>query len=157
MLAIRLQRTGRKGHAQFRIIVQDAHRSPSSGKVVKFLGSYDPHTKKVILDKEKAEHFLTHGAQPSPRVAYILSKEGVKLPDWVKLDTDKTKSIKNTEKLRRNRPAEETEAPAAEEPAKEETVEETVEAEESIAPAPVEEAASDPEASSEDAEEAKAE
>jgi small subunit ribosomal protein S16 len=40
-----MQRTGRRGHAMFRVIVQDSHRSPTSGKVVAFLGSYDPHTK----------------------------------------------------------------------------------------------------------------
>jgi small subunit ribosomal protein S16 len=140
MLAIRLQRTGRKGHAQFRVIVQDAHRSPSSGKVVKFLGSYDPHTKVVILDKEKAAHFLEHGAQPSPRVAYLLNKEGVKLPTWVKLETGKTKAIKSTDKLRRNRPADaepaKAEEPEAEAPPAEETSAETVEAEEATTPAP---------------------
>lgn len=161
MLAIRLQRTGRKGHAQFRIIVQDAHRSPSSGKVVKYLGSYDPHSKAIILDKEKASHFLEHGAQPSPRVAYLLNKEGVKLPDWVKLETGKTKSIKSTEKLRRNRPAEAPSESAAEEPAKEESPAETVEAEETSSAVPVEEAESEAPAEAEaaetPAEEAKAE
>ena len=28
MLVIRLQRTGRKGHAQFRVVVQDSRRTP---------------------------------------------------------------------------------------------------------------------------------
>jgi len=112
MLAIRLQRTGRKGHAQFRIIVQDAHRSPVSGNVVARIGNYDPHTKAVVLDKEKASFYLENGAQPSPRITYILQKEGVKLPSWVKVETDKQKSIKHTEKLRRNRPEGEEAAPA---------------------------------------------
>jgi small subunit ribosomal protein S16 len=126
MLAIRMQRTGRKGHSQFRVIVQESRLSPSSGKVVAFLGSYDPHTKATIVDTEKAAYFLEHGAQPSDRVALLLQKEGVKLPTWVKVDTTKKREIKNTEKLRRNRPAEEVavaaEAPATEEaPAAEET------------------------------------
>ena len=34
MLAIRMQRTGRKGHAQFRVIVQESRRTPTSGNVV---------------------------------------------------------------------------------------------------------------------------
>ncbi|CAN5450727.1 hypothetical protein BH10PAT3_BH10PAT3_7470 [soil metagenome] len=106
MLAIRMQRTGRKGHAQFRVIVQESRRSPSSGNVVAALGSYDPHTKAITLDKEKAAIFLGNGAQPSPRVAALLQKEGVKLPSWVKIDTGKKRAIKNTDKLRRNRPEE---------------------------------------------------
>jgi len=113
MLAIRLQRTGRKGHAQFRLIVQEARRSPSSGSVVAALGSYDPHTKAIILDKEKAATFLNNGAQPSPRVAVLLQKEGVKLPSWVKLDDKRQSAIKNVEKLRRNRPDEPKEASEA--------------------------------------------
>jgi len=102
MLAIRMQRTGRKGHAQFRLIVQESRRTPSSGNVIAALGSYDPHTKAVILDKEQAAKYLNNGAQPSPRMAMILQKEGIKLPSWVKVDDKRTKSIKNTEKLRRN-------------------------------------------------------
>lgn len=125
MLAIRLQRTGRKGHAQFRLIVQEARRTPSSGKVVAALGNYDPHTKAVTVDKEKASFYLTNGAQPSPRAAVLLQKEGVTLPSWVKVDSSKQRAIKNVEKLRRNRPAEaeaaepaaEAEAPSEEAPA----------------------------------------
>jgi len=126
MLAIRLQRIGRKGHPEYRMIVQDSRRTPTSGKVVANLGNYNPHTKAVNINKEKAELFVKNGAQPSPRVAKLLKAEGVKLPDWVKLGSEKTKTIKNPEKLRRNRPAEEV---AAEEPATD--VEEVVEATES--------------------------
>lgn len=107
MLAIRMQRTGRKGHAQFRIIVQESRRSPSSGRVVASLGHYDPHTKTAVLEKEKASTYLTNGAQPSDRVARLLKSEGVKLPDWVKLAAKKKRTIRNAEKLRKNRPAEE--------------------------------------------------
>lgn len=119
MLAIRMQRTGRKGHAQFRVIVQESRRSPSSGNVVAALGSYDPHTKAVTLDKEKAALYLNNGAQPSSRVALLLQKEGVKLPSWVKIEANQKAAIKNTEKLRRNRPEEPKEEVAAEEPATE--------------------------------------
>jgi small subunit ribosomal protein S16 len=107
VLAIRLQRTGRKGHAQFRVIVQDSRRSPSSGRVVENLGNYNPHTKEVNIDKEKAATFLSNGAQPSERVARILKADGVKLPSWVKIVDSAQKKIKNSEKLRKNRPAEE--------------------------------------------------
>jgi small subunit ribosomal protein S16 len=118
MLVIRLQRTGRKGHAQFRVVVQDSRRTPTSGKIVAALGSYNPHTKTSTLDKEKAAFYLEHGAQPSERVVRLLKAEGVKLPDWVKASDKKAGQIRNTEKLRRNRPPE-PEQPAEEVPAAE--------------------------------------
>ena len=55
MLVIRLQRTGRKGHAQFRVVVQDSRRTPSSGKIVAALGHYNPHNKEIVVNKEKAK------------------------------------------------------------------------------------------------------
>lgn len=126
MLVIRMQRTGRKGHAMFRVVVQDSRRTPTSGKVVAALGSYDPHAKTVVLDKEKAQVYLDNGAQPTDRVVALLEKEGVKLPKWVKKTADKKRTIRNPEKLRRNQPAE----PVAEEPATEEaSAENAVEAE----------------------------
>ncbi|MGH7233898.1 MAG: 30S ribosomal protein S16 [Candidatus Saccharimonadales bacterium] len=100
-----MQRTGRKGHAMFRLVVQDAHRSPTSGKIVAYVGSYDPHTKQVSLDKEKIGFYLEHGAQPSPRVALILKAEKVKLPDWVAKPKQKKRAVRNPDKHRSSEPA----------------------------------------------------
>jgi small subunit ribosomal protein S16 len=115
-----MQRTGRKGHAMFRVVVQESRLTPTSGKVVALLGSYDPHAKTISLDKEKAATFLKNGAQPSDRAAFLLQKEGVELPKWVKVSAKREGAIRNLDKLRRNAPKEETpvEAPA-EEPAAE--------------------------------------
>src|ERR1700759_586373 len=99
MLVIRLQRTGRKGHAQFRVVVQDSRRTPTSGKIVAQIGTYDPHTKQTILNKERAEHYLSNGAQPSDRVVLILNKEGIKLPSWVKDPSKREGKIRKPEKL----------------------------------------------------------
>jgi small subunit ribosomal protein S16 len=112
MLAIRMQRTGRKGHAMFRVVVQESRLTPTSGKVVALLGSYDPHAKTAALNKEKASFYLEHGAQPSERAARLLQAEGVKLPKWVTLSENKAGKLRNPEKLRKNQPKEE--APAAE-------------------------------------------
>ncbi len=118
MLSIRMQRTGRKGHAMFRVVVQESRLTPTSGKVVAQLGSYDPHSKSVTLDSEKATFYLSHGAQPSDRAALLLQKQGVELPKWVKVSESKSRTIRNPEKLRRNQPKEEvvaeesSEAPA---------------------------------------------
>ena len=112
MLAIRMQRTGRKGHAMFRVVVQDSRRTPSSGKFVAQLGSYDPHAKVVSLKKDRAQFYLEHGAQPSDRVVRLLEQEGVKLPEWVQRSAAKKGNIRNPDKLRKNRPAEKVTAEA---------------------------------------------
>jgi small subunit ribosomal protein S16 len=113
MLAIRMQRTGRKKHAMFRVVVQDSRLTPTSGRVVALLGSYDPHTKTNTLVKEKAEYYLNNGAQPSDRVVRLLKAEGVTLPSWVKDPADKKRAIRNPEKLRKNQPKEEATPEAA--------------------------------------------
>jgi small subunit ribosomal protein S16 len=113
MLAIRLQRTGRSGHSQFRLIVQDSRFSPTRGRVVAYLGSYDPHTKIATVDSQKASQYLSNGAQPSDRAARLMQKEGIKLPSWVKLDAPQTGKVRNPDKRRSTRPAE-PEAPAVE-------------------------------------------
>lgn len=115
MLSIRMQRLGRKGHPVYRVVVQDSRQAPTSGKYVAMLGSYDPHTKTTTLEKEKAEFYLSNGAQPSERVVRLFTAEKVKLPSWVEKPAERKREIRNAEKLRRNRPAEEA-APAEETP-----------------------------------------
>lgn len=119
MLAIRLQRLGRKGYPVYRLAVQEAQRHPSSGRVVAYVGTYNPHTKEVKIQTEAAQKYLDTGAQPTPRVAKLLKEAGVTLPSWVKEPAaDKKKAIRNSEKLRKNQPKEEPapeEAVAAEE------------------------------------------
>ena len=124
MLVIRMQRTGRKGHAQFRVVVQDSRRTPTSGKIVANLGHYNPHSKELVVDKEKAAFYLEHGAQPSERAARLLKNNGVKLPAWVKLSADKERTVRNADKRRSTAPA-----PEVEEAAQEEVVEEAEQAE----------------------------
>ena len=132
MLAIRMQRNGRTHYPTYRIVVQEAQRHPLSGRVVAEVGNYNPDTKALTLDKKAVEKYLKNGAQPSTRVAFILKKNGVKLPDWVKLAPKKSVKAKHADKLRKNQPKEE--APA-EEPAVEAPAEETAPAEEPAAEA----------------------
>ena len=113
MLAIRLQRLGRKAYPVYRLAVQEAQRHPSSGRVVAYVGNHNPHTKDTNVQVELAQKYLDNGAQPTPRVAKLLKEAGVKLPKWVKEPAnDKQKAVKNAEKLRKNQPKEE--APAEE-------------------------------------------
>ena len=132
MLAIRMQRNGRAHLPMYRIVVQESQRHPLSGRVVAEVGNYNPATKKLVLDKEKVEFYLKNGAQPSSRVAFILKKDGIKLPDWYKATPAKSAKAKHADKLRKNQPKEE---PVEEAPAEEAPVEAPAEAE-----APAEEA-----------------
>ena len=123
MLAIRLQRLGRKAYPTYRLAVQESHRHPSSGRVVAYVGSYNPHTKVANIQVEAAQKYLDNGAQPTPRVVKLLKEAGVKLPKWVKEhDASQVKQTKKADKLRKNQPKEEPvteEVPAEEAPAEE--------------------------------------
>jgi ribosomal protein S16 len=111
MLAIRLQRLGRKAYPVYRLAVQEAQRHPSSGRVVAYVGSYNPHTKEAHINTELAQKYLDNGAQPTPRVVKLLAAAGVSLPKWVKQPAgDKHKAVRNPEKLRKHQPKEEAEA-----------------------------------------------
>ncbi len=130
MLAIRLQRLGRQGYPVYRLAVQEAQRHPSSGRVVAYVGVYNPHTKEVSIQKEAAQKYLDNGAQPTPRVVKLLKESGVKLPSWVKeFDTTKAKVVKKAEKLRKNQPKQEPD----EEPKTDNSKEQAVETNESPA------------------------
>lgn len=107
MLAIRLQRLGRKKYPVYRVAVQEAQRHPSSGRVVAYVGSYNPHTKQASFNKDKIETYLKNGAQPSPRVVKLLEADKITLPAWVKKKTTtQARNIRHPEKLRKNQPEE---------------------------------------------------
>lgn len=112
MLAIRMQRNGRTHYPTYRIVVQEAQRHPLSGRVVAEVGNYNPATKALTLDKEAVEKYLKNGAQPSTRVTFILKKNGVKMPAWVKEAPKKSIKAKHADKLRKNQPKEEAPAEA---------------------------------------------
>lgn len=115
MLAIRLQRIGRKSLPVYRLAVQESHRHPSSGRVVAYVGSFDPHTKATKIDTEKVSFYLNNGAQPTPRVVRILESEKVTMPTWVERPSQRNRATRNPDKLRKHQPApavEETAEPA---------------------------------------------
>lgn len=118
MLAIRLQRQGRKGYPVYRIIVQEAQLTPTSGRVVALVGSFNPHSKETNLKIKEIEKYLSNGAQPTPRVIKLLLENKVKLPDWVKKPVNnKQGKIRFSDKLRKNQPKEEISVKNEEKPA----------------------------------------
>jgi small subunit ribosomal protein S16 len=72
-LSIRLTRGGAKKRPFYRIVVADS-RSPRDGRFIEKIGHYDPmvakdHPQRVVIDTERAKHWISVGAQPSDRVA----------------------------------------------------------------------------------------
>lgn len=72
MLAIRLQRVGRKNDPSFRVIVTDSKMKPKTGNFLEILGSYDARKGKPVINTERAKHWLSVGAQASGTVHNML-------------------------------------------------------------------------------------
>ena len=77
MLIIRLQRKGRRNHAEFRIVLSEHKRSAKSGDVLAVLGNYNPNTDVVNLDAEAIKAWMQKGAQVSDTVHNILVTQKV--------------------------------------------------------------------------------
>ena len=77
MLKMRLQRIGRKNSPSYRVVVTDSRNAVSRGRNVDQIGSYDPKLGRVVIDKDKATHWLGHGVQPSDTVYNMLVAQGI--------------------------------------------------------------------------------
>jgi small subunit ribosomal protein S16 len=80
-LSMRLARGGSKKRPYYKIVVADA-RSPRDGKFIERIGSYNPLLAKddalrIVIDGERAKHWIAAGAQPSDRVSRFLDAAGV--------------------------------------------------------------------------------
>ena len=167
---IRLARGGSKKRPFYRIVVAD-ERAPRDGNFIEKIGNFNPmvpkdHKERVMLSKERAEHWLKVGALPTERVQKILSELGMmeapKITEKTKKHLPKAKAqervkakeeaaSKATEeaaKAEDEKPAEEViateeqppvEEAAAEKPAEEVKTEETFEPEEKKEEAPAKE------------------
>ena len=73
MVKIRLRRMGAKKAPYYRIVVADA-RSPSDGRCIEEIGTYDPTREPSVInvDLEKANKWIATGAQPTDTVKKIL-------------------------------------------------------------------------------------
>ncbi|MDE3070077.1 MAG: 30S ribosomal protein S16 [Acidobacteriota bacterium] len=70
---LRLTRVGAKKNPIWRVVVAD-QRSPRDGRVIERIGHYNPQTapSTVVLDAERAEHWIARGAQPTAAVRKLL-------------------------------------------------------------------------------------
>ena len=76
MLAIRLNRTGKRNRAHFRVVVQEHTKAPGT-RHVEIVGSYDPHKKTTFLNKDRILYWVSQGAQVSDAVHNMLVREGI--------------------------------------------------------------------------------
>jgi small subunit ribosomal protein S16 len=119
MVKIRLARRGRKKLAMFDVIVADA-RAPRDGRFIEKIGTYNPLTNpaSIVMNDDRAFHWLMNGAQPSDTVKAMLSYRGVmlrkhlqigvvkgaitqeqadaKLADWLKSKENKIQAKRDT-------------------------------------------------------------
>jgi len=77
MLNIRFLRKGKKDQPFFRIVVTDKKNPPRGGRFLETLGFFNPLTKEKAIKKERMEHWLKMGAQPSDRVYNLLVSEQI--------------------------------------------------------------------------------
>ena len=70
-----MARTGAKKQVSYRIVVIESEKA-RDGRFVEILGHYNPrrHPPELVLDWERAAHWLSHGAQPSETVKSFLKK-----------------------------------------------------------------------------------
>ncbi len=78
MVKIRLRRVGTKKRPSYRLVVADA-RAPRDGAFISIIGHYNPLTdpETIVIDEEKARHWLAQGAQPTDTAARLLAKVGI--------------------------------------------------------------------------------
>lgn len=74
---IRLKRMGKKKQPTYRVVVADS-RAPRDGRIIERLGRYDPRQEPslVEIDNERAQYWLSTGAQPTDRVRKLLEISG---------------------------------------------------------------------------------
>jgi small subunit ribosomal protein S16 len=149
---VRLTRVGSKKNPIWRVVVTDG-RSPRDGRSIETIGHYNPQTQpsRIEIDRERYQHWLDRGAQPSNTVKKLIRAEntGYEIP---KADAPAPVPAKPTPKA--EAPAEapaaeaEAEAPADAAAATEEATSEQ-EASEQPAPEPAADAEGDADAAAE--------
>ena len=116
---IRLARGGSKKRPFYRIVIAD-ERAPRDGNFIEKIGNFNPmvpkdHKERVVISKERAEHWLKVGAQPTDRVQRILAD--LEMMEAPKI-TEKTKKHLPKAKAQERIKAKEEAALKAEEEAK---------------------------------------
>lgn len=126
---IRLSRGGAKKRPYYHIVIADS-RSPRDGSFIERVGTYDPmlpkdHENRLRVKADRVQHWLSVGAQPTDRVARMLSALELTTKPVVREQTKqhlpKAKAQERAQAAEEaKQAAAEAEAAAAEAPAEEE-------------------------------------
>ena len=78
---VRLTRVGSKKNPIWRVVVADG-RSPRDGRFIETVGHYNPQTQPstIVLDRERLDHWIERGAQPSPTVKKLMRAPDTPVP-----------------------------------------------------------------------------
>ena len=143
MVRIKLQRIGKKKEPHFRLIVQEKAKDPHN-KSIEIIGWLNPRSKEKDIKKDRAEYWLSVGAQPTDSVYNLFVAEGI-----IKGDKKKTFTVskKRQSKIDSKKATEEAKNAPAEAPVEEDKTEEK----------PAEEKAEEPKVETPETEEKQAE
>jgi small subunit ribosomal protein S16 len=127
---LRLRREGTKKRPHYRVVAADS-RSPRDGRFIEILGEYHPldQPSTIVIDNERALHWLRHGAQPTDQVKQLLRISGA----WAEFKPDDKPKRDRSAKADKPKLSKKAKAKAAE----------AAEAAAAPAPAPAEEAPAD--------------
>ena len=80
-LKIRLARGGSKKRPYYQVVIADA-RSPRDGRFLEKVGSWNPmlakdDAKRVELNIERIQHWVSNGAVPTDRVLRFMAEAGI--------------------------------------------------------------------------------
>lgn len=86
MLRIRLRRTGKRNQPSYRIVIVE-HTAPVQGSYLEAVGHFNPRASQLTVNQERVTFWMDRGAQPSERIAKLLTNLGMKhgllaLPDF---------------------------------------------------------------------------
>ncbi len=79
--AIRLRREGAKNAPYYKVVVADS-RARRDGRFIEIIGTYDPKVEgsNAKIDLERADYWISVGAQPSDTVKSIIKKSRAAAP-----------------------------------------------------------------------------
>lgn len=124
---IRLSRGGSKKRPFYKVVAAD-QRAPRDGRFIERLGSYNPmlpkdHADRFVINEERVKYWLSQGAQPTERMAKMLSGLGLvaapALHDQPKKSAPKAKALERIKEKEEKAKAAAEAAAAAEAPVEE--------------------------------------
>ncbi len=77
MVKIRLKRVGKAKQPSYRVVVADSRRA-RDGRIIEAIGIYGPRQdpSEIVIENDRALHWLRRGAQPSEAVRKLLEITG---------------------------------------------------------------------------------